>query len=235
MGVISMQLNDKRWFVSQGNSSNVAGHNGPEYTGAHPKFVNDPYNYSDLALDLAEVAVAEVSQVVNFVFTASEIVGNLHYDEGESTNNYPVHHDWDYYSRNSYQYGDVSHYKWWSADADPGEETMIDIFSRVYGLFDTNCELSFTFEFSGGDPPDEVEIPNPIGEPSYTTDDLAPAMDASLEEWHIEKIPRGNIEQRASDLKIPDSTVRELKESGEPAYFAHTPPIELKEVTKGTP
>ncbi|MFC7047330.1 hypothetical protein ACFQH6_19645 [Halobacteriaceae archaeon GCM10025711] len=216
-------------YVTQGSAPDVAGHNGPEYTGVYPEIEYDPYSYDDLALDLAEVAVAEVSAVANFVFTAAEIVGNMHADDGNTWRSKPVHHDWDYKSENGYQYGDVSHYKWWTVDAEPGSESWIDLYSNVYGLLDTNCSLNMTFKCAGGDPPTEgTGNIQSIGQPSYSTSEQNPPMDASLDEWNIERIPPENIESRGKELNIPPHTIDELMGSGKPAFFAHTPPVKAE-------
>lgn len=227
-------IEQQETYVTQGTAPAIGDFHGPDYVGVYPELSYNPYDYTDLAWDLAEIAVSKASDVVNYLLTVNEVLNDMHNDTGAVSADYPVHHDWDYYSQSSYQYGDVTHYKWWTVDAVPNDESWFDIYSKVYALLDTNTSINMTFKCAGGNDPTEGKIGNlsTSGTKSQTppSTEYSPRMDAPLSEWNIEKIRPRNISNRASELGLPPHAVEHFENTGEPMYYAHTPPVMLEAV-----
>lgn len=216
-------------WVNQGTTPAIGDYSGDKYTGVYPNQTYDDYDHTDLAIDLAETAIQSLSTWVEFAYTVEDIVGKMHADEGAVYADYPVHHVWDYYSDDAYVYCDVSHYKWWTADVGSGDTARFDIKSKVYGTNNHDCSVIFNFKISGDNVPTEGNV-----DTLSTSTDGSTSSTGSNDGWEIEKIPEAKIRERAEELPIPDSTVKELERAGEPAYFAHKAPVELVDVTVET-
>jgi hypothetical protein len=212
----------QRLMVDQGSTNAVWKSSSPEYLGVHPKIHTDDYDYTDVAWDLAEVAVSELSTLADFALTVTDIMDKMHNDTGDENGGYEIDHHWDYNG----VYGDVTNFMWWIVEVNQGERGYFEVKSKLDGTYDNNCELTMAFNI-GEDGPSPVESANNggFGHPEKFTEE-------QMERYGVEIIPREKIKQRAKDLNLPQKSVAQMQSSNGPAYFAHNPPCELVSVKK---
>lgn len=221
----------QRLMVNQGSTHAVWKSPSNPYLGVHPKFVQDDYDYTDVAWDLAEVALAQVSKMAEFALTVNDMMNKMHNDAGDESGNYEIDHLWDY-NEEGWVYGDVTNFMWWIVELKSGESGYFDVTSRLEGTYDNDCEITMGFNIG-------EDGPTPESSTADTNDQSTDGFDApetftkeQMEKYGVEVIPHREIDKRAKELNLPPESVARMKASSGPAYFAHNPPCELAKVEK---
>ena len=176
-----------------------------KYVGAWPH-TGATVDYYQIAGACASYAIDLMSSFAGFELSTIEFINSLlsAVDESEHTEEI-VRREWDCpYLETS----DCGHFFWWLHDVDPNPDPPIQftVEDFLYGLSGESQPLSIKFTFSITPPNDPTKL-----------------SAAELRKYGIQKIPIREIKERAAELGISSTTVKELIEQGEPVYIGYEP------------
>lgn len=227
-------LNLQQAAVNKGTCNNIAAYTGDCYVGARPQEPGDGdsnFDYTDVAYEVAKAVISELSTKADYAITASELVGSyMEADGGTEKTTYEIDLEWTY-GINVYE--ELSNYVFFEAWADDNEYDYFDIITMVSSYWDNEPEIQMSFELYEGYSPQLVNVStlSLSGATMETTSSGDETRDENGQNWNIEKIPPEKIRRanREGRISVHLTSVEKHERRQEPLYWAHTPPVKLRE------
>ncbi|KPN30512.1 hypothetical protein SY89_01247 [Halolamina pelagica] len=184
-------LSTQRSSVNQGTCDNLAEYTDNCYMGARPRQPDDgdpSFDYSDVAYEVANAAISEISTKVGYAITATELVASyMEATSGTDKPDYEIDREWTYGTSVFEEFSNYYFFEAWSSD---GERNYFDVVTRVNSYYNNTPEAILSLELYNGYSPKIPSRDSTTSSGSYsTTKKSFSSEDESGHDWEIEKIP----------------------------------------------